>query len=91
MDGRGSWRDELLPALPQHRPHQQCTRYVPVWVSAVCALLISCAGYVRGNVWIVSRRANSIKSDATVEELERIARNLRARNALMQQVKMQYA
>ena len=48
----------------------------------MCALLISCAGYVKGNVWIVSRRANTIKNDATCEELELIARNLRARIAL---------
>lgn len=34
-------------------------------------------GYVKGNVWIVSYRANQIKSDATLEELETIARNLR--------------
>lgn len=31
----------------------------------------------KGNVWIVSRRANMIKSDATLEELELLVNNLR--------------
>ena len=30
-------------------------------------------GYVKGNVMVVSRRANRIKNDATLDELERIA------------------
>ena len=51
----------------------------------MCGLLILCAGYVKGNVWIVSRRANTIKNDATFEEFELIARNLRARIELMPQ------
>lgn len=33
-------------------------------------------GYVKGNVWVVSKRANSIKNDATPKELKLIARNL---------------
>lgn len=33
-------------------------------------------GYVAGNVWVVSHRANAIKRDATLSELETIARNL---------------
>lgn len=33
-------------------------------------------GYVKGNVWIVSYRANSIKNDATLEELQTIAEAL---------------
>lgn len=35
-------------------------------------------GYVKGNVWVISRRANLIKNDATLEELELLTRNLRA-------------
>lgn len=35
-------------------------------------------GYVKGNVWVVSHRANAIKQNATADELEQIARNLRA-------------
>jgi hypothetical protein len=34
-------------------------------------------GYVRGNVWVISHRANSIKRDATLEELEQICIGLR--------------
>ena len=39
--------------------------------------LIPSLGYTKGNVWIVSRRANMIKSDATLEELELLVNNLR--------------
>jgi len=35
-------------------------------------------GYVKGNVLVVSRRANRIKNDATVQELEKIAAFYRA-------------
>ena len=35
-------------------------------------------GYVRGNVFVISRRANRIKSDATALELEEIARYMRS-------------
>lgn len=34
-------------------------------------------GYIPGNVWIISMRANRIKSDATVDELSTIVANLR--------------
>lgn len=34
-------------------------------------------GYVKGNIWVVSYRANTIKQDATPDELERIAVQLR--------------
>lgn len=34
-------------------------------------------GYVRENVWVISGRANRIKNDATIEELELIAEALR--------------
>ena len=34
-------------------------------------------GYVKGNVWVISWRANKIKSDATLEELEKIVAVLR--------------
>jgi hypothetical protein len=36
-------------------------------------------GYVAGNVWIISHRANSIKRDASVEEIEMLAMNLRTK------------
>lgn len=34
-------------------------------------------GYVKGNVWVISWRANSIKSDASLYDLETIAENWR--------------
>lgn len=34
-------------------------------------------GYVPGNVWIVSTRANAIKNDASIKELELICENLK--------------
>jgi hypothetical protein len=34
-------------------------------------------GYVKGNVWIISFRANRIKYDASLEELALITKNLR--------------
>lgn len=34
-------------------------------------------GYVKGNVWVISHRANTIKSDANLKELEMIVRELR--------------
>jgi len=39
----------------------------------------STKGYIKGNVWVVSWRANRIKCDASIEELELITKNLRAR------------
>jgi hypothetical protein len=36
-------------------------------------------GYVKGNVWVICRRANTIKGDATVDELERLTQALRER------------
>ena len=33
-------------------------------------------GYVRGNVWVISYRANTIKQDATLAELQALVHNL---------------
>lgn len=38
-------------------------------------------GYVPGNVWVISWRANRLKNDATIEELEAIVRALRSRTS----------
>jgi hypothetical protein len=32
-------------------------------------------GYVRGNIWVISHRANTIKNNATLEEFSTIQRN----------------
>jgi hypothetical protein len=37
----------------------------------------SSKGYIKGNVWIISYRANRIKNNATIEEIEMIAKNLK--------------
>ena len=34
-------------------------------------------GYVKSNIWVISLRANTIKNDSTIDELELISRNLR--------------
>jgi hypothetical protein len=39
--------------------------------------IIPSEGYVRGNIQVISFRANRIKMNASIEELELIARNLR--------------
>jgi hypothetical protein len=33
-------------------------------------------GYTKGNVWVISHRANTIKSDASLEELKLLTKNL---------------
>lgn len=40
--------------------------------------LIPSGGYVKGNVAVISRRANMIKSDASAEEVEAVARWMRS-------------
>jgi hypothetical protein len=39
--------------------------------------VIPSLGYVKGNVWVISHRANVIKNDATLAELETLVANLR--------------
>ena len=36
-------------------------------------------GYTHDNAWVISNRANRIKNDATLAELQRVTRNLQAR------------
>lgn len=38
----------------------------------------STKGYIPGNVWVISNRANRIKNDATLEELELLVNNLKS-------------
>lgn len=37
----------------------------------------SSKGYVKGNVWVISDRANRLKNDATLEELDMLVTNLK--------------
>lgn len=39
--------------------------------------IVPALGYVKGNVWVISHRANLLKNDATLEELELLVKNLR--------------
>lgn len=39
----------------------------------------SSKGYVKGNVRVISKRANTLKNNATIEELELVLKDLRAR------------
>ena len=34
-------------------------------------------GYVKGNVWVISNKANRIKNDATIQEIETLLENLK--------------
>ena len=37
----------------------------------------STKGYIKGNVWVISRRANALKGNASLEELEFLVSNLK--------------
>ena len=39
----------------------------------------SSKGYIKGNVWVISNKANRMKSNATLQELELLVKNLRKR------------
>lgn len=36
-------------------------------------------GYVKGNIWVISWRANKLKSDASLDELERLVLGLKSK------------
>ena len=38
----------------------------------------SSKGYIKGNVWVISNRANTLKNDATIQELKTLVENLEA-------------
>ncbi len=49
----------------------------PAYCSPTLDRLIPSLGYVRGNVVVISHRANTIKTDATLEELQLVAEYVR--------------
>lgn len=51
--------------------------YKARWNSYSIDRIDSSKGYIKGNVWVVSKRANTIKNNATLEELELLVDNLR--------------
>jgi hypothetical protein len=38
----------------------------------------STKGYIKGNVWVISNRANTLKNDATLQELQTLVENLKS-------------
>jgi len=36
----------------------------------------STKGYIKGNVWVISNRANTLKNDASLQELKTLVENL---------------
>lgn len=68
-------------SVPTHCPYLGCeltTRFEEGFVPTNMSVdrIDNSKGYVKGNVQIVSRRANSMKSDASPEELIRFARSI---------------
>lgn len=61
-----------LLGIPIHRGENHWTNNSPTLDRIVPA-----KGYTKGNVMVISFRANRIKCDASVEELETISKNLR--------------
>ena len=40
-------------------------------------------GYVRGNIWVISQKANTIKSNASLAELKTLVQNLEKKHGLL--------
>ena len=38
-------------------------------------------GYIKGNVWVISNRANTLKNDASLQELELLVENLKCHSS----------
>ena len=51
------------------------------WSSPSLDRIVPAIGYVRGNVQVISHKANTMKSDATLEELELLVAYLRRHHA----------
>lgn len=68
--------DDII--IPSHCPILDIELYVsdtgkgPTDNSPTLDKIVPHLGYVKGNVMIISHRANSIKRDATLEEIEKL-------------------
>lgn len=73
--------------VPTHCPvlglRLECGRGTHHAASPTLDRIVPALGYVKGNVAVISLRANMIKSDATAQELERIAAWLQARQRVV--------
>ena len=71
--------DRLIHNTPESRERRRLRRLEreKQFDSPTIDKLIPSLGYTKGNVWVISRRANMIKSDATLEELELLVGNLK--------------
>lgn len=65
----------LLPGISLEWSSQRGNGHKPLPNSPSLDRIDPSKGYVKGNVWIVSHRGNTIKNDATHGELKAIAEN----------------
>ena len=69
--------EEDIPEIPKYCPVlgieiKSNTTNAPLDSSPSLDRIDSSKGYIKGNVRIISNRANRIKSDATIEELRKV-------------------
>jgi hypothetical protein len=73
--------DESDIAIPTHCPLLGIELYIAEGRKAVkdnsasLDRIDSAKGYVKGNVWVISHRANTIKSNSTLEEIKLLVKN----------------
>ena len=54
----------------------ECGSLKPTWNSPSLDKLVPAKGYTKGNIWVISRKANTLKGDALLEELQLLVANL---------------
>lgn len=64
-------KDDLL--IPSHCPIFGTKFQMYTWYAASIDRKDSTKGYIPGNVWVISRKANSMKLNATPEELKKFS------------------
>lgn len=73
--------DESDITIPTHCPLLDIELYIAEGRKAVkdnsasLDRIDSAKGYVKGNVWVISHRANTIKSNSTLEEIKLLVKN----------------